>query len=74
MKKTVMLVSAVIFFAAFAFAQTPQKQEKTTKSEPAKKECSPKQMKSCADKKDTKCCAHGTDAKKTTDEKAPEKK
>jgi len=72
MKKTIILVSAVILFAGFSFAQTPQTQEKA--KAPAKSECSKKNTKGCDDKKSTKCCSHSTDSKKAAEEKAPEKK
>jgi hypothetical protein len=86
MKKTILLFSAIVMFAAMSFAQTPQTKDKaapapkaqttqTTQPKDSKAGCDKKDMEKCGKSKDAKsgCCAHGskTDAKDT---KAPEKK
>jgi hypothetical protein len=85
MKKTIILVSAIIMFAGLTFAQNPQTQDKSkttpktenTQSKDAKGGCDKKTMEKCAQSKDAKsgCCAHGSgDKKEVKETKAPEKK
>jgi len=81
MKKTFVLISAVLLFASLTFAQTPKAQDKTTPAPKAtttapakdsKAGCDKKDMEKCNHKAGKSCCAK--DAKKGTDTKAPEKK
>ena len=81
MKKTIVLVSAILLFAGMTFAQTPQTQDKSkpapktevaTPAKETKAGCDKKDMEKCNHKATKSCCAH--DAKKGTESKAPEKK
>lgn len=81
MKKVMSLITAVVFFAGVALAQTPQTQDKTSKpaekkevSKPAKSGCDEKTKSDCGKTKTSSgCCTH---AKKSTEtaKANPEKK
>ena len=68
MKKTIILALSIMLFTGLSFAQTPQTQDKDKNAKPAtQKECTHKETKSSADKKDSKSCpstcVHAKDSK-----------
>jgi hypothetical protein len=84
MKKTLILFSTALLFAAFTFAQTPQTKETAqpaAKTETTAKPAATKDAKSGCDKKDMEKCSHSKEAKgccakdtKKTTTTTPEKK
>ena len=81
MKKTIVLVSAILLFAGMTFAQTPQTQDKSKPAPKTEAAAPAKDSKAGCDKKDMEKCSHSKDAKgccskdgKKTTTTTPEKK